>query len=471
MADGPSGPDAKALRGAEAPGGVAAGRAAAPQAPPQPQPQNAEGGRWARLAIVAGFLMPALVILGALVLYPIFFSVVRSVYDRTGDTFVGLRNYQIIFTNPQTFTAVKNNVIWVIVAPSVVTAVGLVFAVLTERIRWATAFKVAVFMPMAISFLATGVIWRLVYDEDPRKGLANAFMQGVAGVVQSPGQYSGARPRDTQAFEREGSAYVTSDAVSTGETVAVGLIAFSPRDLPADAGTASQPPAAGSGEISGTVWLDLTLGGGGREGEIDPQESGLPGVAVEAVRDGRVVATATTEADGTFSLAGLEEGEYQIRLAASNFRSAFPGLNWLGPTLVTPGIIVAYIWMWAGFAMVVIGAGLAAIPRDVMEAARVDGANEWQVFRRVTVPLLAPVLAVVFVTLAINVLKIFDLVLVMTSGTASAASADVIALRMWRAAFGGARDFGLGSALAVFLFLLVIPAMAFNIKRFRTEGR
>ena len=53
---------------------------------------------------------------------------------------------------------------------------------------------------------------------------------------------------------------------------------------------------------------------------------------------------------------------------------------------MTPAIIVAYIWIWAGFAMVVIGAGLAAIPREVLEAARVEGANEWQVFRRVTVP-------------------------------------------------------------------------------------
>ena len=62
-------------------------------------------------------------------------------------------------------------------------------------------------------------------------------------------------------------------------------------------------------------------------------------------------------------------------------------------SLITPAIIIAYIWVWAGFAMVVIAAGLAAIPRDVLEAARTDGATEWQVFRRVTVPLLAPVLS------------------------------------------------------------------------------
>jgi alpha-glucoside transport system permease protein len=134
---------------------------------------------------------------------------------------------------------------------------------------------------------------------------------------------------------------------------------------------------------------------------------------------------------------------------------------------VTPSIIVAYVWIWTGFAMVIIAAGLAAIPRDVLEAARVDGANEGQVFRRVTVPLLAPVISVVLVTLVIIVLKIFDLVLVIAPGS-SQQNANVIALQMWKTAFG-VRDFGVGSALGVFLFLLVIPAMAFNIRRFRTE--
>jgi len=127
------------------------------------------------------------------------------------------------------------------------------------------------------------------------------------------------------------------------------------------------------------------------------------------------------------------------------------------------------VWIWSGFAMVVIAAGLAAIPRDVLEAARVDGASEWQVFRRVTVPLLRPVLVVVFVTLVINVLKVFDLVFVIPPGSVQD-DANVVALEMWRVSFGGARDQGLGSALAVLLFLLVVPAMAFNVRRFRREA-
>jgi len=423
-----------------------------------------------KFGTLALFLTPTLVVLGAWVAYPIVYSLFRSLYDEAGGRFVGLENYQSIFTNPQTFTAVRNNIIWVLVAPAIVTALGLVFAVMTERIRWATAFKVAVFMPMAISFLATGVIWRLVYDEDPSKGLANAFLRGAAGIVQEPGNYAGAEPRDPQALRAEGQALVGGDPVSPGEAVTLGLISFSPDDLPQGTGNAADPPEAGSGEITGTVWLDLTLGGGGTEGQIDPSERAMPEMTVEVVRGDEVVGTATTASDGTFAVSGLDPGSYTLRLPETNFRPPFGGVGWLGPALVTPSIIVAYIWMWAGFAMVVIGAGLAAIPRDVLEAARVDGASEWQVFRRVTVPLLAPVLAVVLVTLAINVLKIFDLVLVMTSGTASVNEADVIALRMWKTAFGGARDFGLGSALAVFLFLLVIPAMAFNIRRFRQEN-
>jgi len=130
--------------------------------------------------------------------------------------------------------------------------------------------------------------------------------------------------------------------------------------------------------------------------------------------------------------------------------------------------MIAYIWVWAGFAMVVIAAGLAAIPRDTLEAARTDGASEWQVFRRITVPLLAPVLTVVFVTMLINVLKIFDIVIAVAPGSVQD-DANVIALAMWRTAFSGQLNFGLGSALAVFLFLLVIPILAVNVRRFRRE--
>ncbi|MFD0744691.1 carbohydrate ABC transporter permease [Phytohabitans flavus] len=159
-----------------------------------------------------------------------------------------------------------------------------------------------------------------------------------------------------------------------------------------------------------------------------------------------------------------------MAIGRDTFAAPFEGVDWLGPKLITPTIMIAYTWMWAGFAMVLIAAGLAAIPRDVLDAARIDGASEWQVFRRVTVPLLAPVLTVVLVTMVVNVLKVFDIVMAV-AGESTQDDANVIALAMWRTSFTGANNYGLGSAISVVLFLLVLPALALNIRRFRREGR
>jgi alpha-glucoside transport system permease protein len=148
----------------------------------------------------------------------------------------------------------------------------------------------------------------------------------------------------------------------------------------------------------------------------------------------------------------------------------YNGIDWLGSSLVTPSIIGSYIWMWAGFAMVLIAAGLAGVPRELLEAARVDGANEWQVFRKITVPVLAPVLGVVVVTLMINVLKIFDLVYIIAP-SASQSDANVLALQLYLSSFGAGANQGIGSAIAVILLLLVLPVMVVNIRRLRRESR
>ncbi|MHB8868801.1 MAG: carbohydrate ABC transporter permease [Thermoleophilia bacterium] len=417
---------------------------------------------------VAIFLLPGLFILGALVVYPILFTLVRSLYSSNGAQFVGIANYRDMFTSADTLIAIKNNVIWVVVAPAAATALGLVFAVLTERVPWATAFKVAVFVPMAISFLSSGVIWRLVYQDDPRLGLANAALVGISKVFQPPGPYPTARPSQPDLLVALDKAYVTAGDLEPGASAELGLVAVSPRLIPADAiQAATATPEATA--ITGTVWVDFAVGGTGAPGVIDPGELGLPGVKVEVLSDaGGVVGSATTGPDGTFAITGIDAGSYKVGLAESNFRPAWGGILWLGPALITPSIIISYIWIWAGFAMVLIGAGLAAIPRDVLEAARVDGAGEWQVFRRITGPLLAPLLLVVLVTLLINVLKIFDLILVIPPGSVLA-DANVIALEMWQVSFGGGQNQGLGSALAILLFVLVLPAMAFNLRRFRAE--
>ncbi|MFD5820122.1 carbohydrate ABC transporter permease [Streptomyces sp. NPDC127038] len=435
---------------------------------PVPPARTRKSVTGTRKAVVALFLLPALVLLGALVVYPIGYSVVRSFYDQQGDGFAGFDNYKALFTDDGIRTALKNNVIWVVFAPTVATALGLVFAVLTERVRWGTAFKLVVFMPMAISMLAAGIIFRLVYDQDPSKGVANAVWVGVHDTFAPSSAFPNAHPGGRSPLEAGKGGFVTRDAVHTGQSVALPLVGVAPDRMPHGAKKAVRA-AADPGRVTGTAWQDFTRGKGvGRLGQVDPSELGYSGMRIEAVKDGKVVDSATAGADGTFSLSGKADGAL-LRLPAGNFKEPYNGVNWLGPSLVTPAIIGSYVWMWAGFAMVLIAAGLAGVPRELLEAARVDGANEWQVFRRVTVPLLAPVLAVVAVTLMINVLKVFDLVFIIAPGS-SQDDANVLALELYRKGFSEGRP-GVASAIAVFLLLLVIPVMLFNVRRLRREVR
>src|SRR5207253_10886871 len=197
---------------------------------------------------------------------------------------------------------------------------------------------------------------------------------------------------------------------------------------------------------------------------------GIPGVTVQLHdSSGKVVQSAKTDAQGAFDFTNVSTGTYNAGIGSQTFAKPFGGYAWLGPKLITPALLIAYIWIWAGFSMVAIAAGLSAMPRDVLEAARTDGGTEWQVFRRVTVPLLAPVLSVVFITMIINVLKVFDLIVALAPESTQN-DANVIALAMWRTSFGGENNFGVGSAIAVFLFVLVIPVLALNVKRFRSEN-
>jgi alpha-glucoside transport system permease protein len=417
--------------------------------------------------IAALFLTPALLLVLVFLVYPTAYSLVRSMFDARGDEFVGVENYVTAFTDDRTLVALRNSVIWVLVAPTLVTTIGLVLAVLTERIRWAAAFRLVMFMPLAISLVASGIIFRLVYEEDPDRGLVNAVAVSVHDVVTPASPYPGVRPREGGGLVGgpDGS-LVTADPVGAQSAVGLPITGFDPVDLPERA-SAAVLPDPGSG-LRGLVWLDVG-GTPDRTGEVDAGERGMPGISVEVLEADRVVATATTGDDGRFTAPDLAGGPYTVRLPAANFAEPFRGLTWLGPVLVTPVIITAWLWIMTGFAITLIVAGLASIPRDALEAARVDGATEWQVFRRVTVPLLSPVLLVVFVTLVINVLKVFDLVFVIAPGSVQE-EANVLALQIWQVAFGaGGGDRGLGSALAVLLFLLVLPAMVFNIRRFRGD--
>jgi alpha-glucoside transport system permease protein len=414
------------------------------------------------------FLGPALVLLTVWMVYPAVYTIIRSFFGTTGylGNWVGIANYERLFTTATLLRAIENNAIWVAVVPALVTAIGLIFAVLTERVGWAVAFKTVVFLPMAISAFATGVTWRILYQQDPDLGAINALGRSVSSFVSTPGVLPNAIP-STPTMHTSKGAIVLRTPLQPGRSIALGLTGIPPQSVPGSAKQAVQPKAK-AGDIDGVVWRDFKPGGG-KPGVVESQELGLPGVTVQLRDSSGKTRTAKTADDGTFDFSGLPHGTtYTASIGAQTFAKPFGGFSWLGPKLITPSLLIAYIWIWAGFAMVVIGAGLAAMPRDVLEASRTDGATEWQVFRRVTVPLLAPVLSVVFITMIINVLKVFDLVIALAPESTQS-NANVIALAMWRTAFGGANDFGTGSAIAVFLFLLVIPVLALNIRRFKRD--
>jgi alpha-glucoside transport system permease protein len=294
------------------------------------------------------WLAPALALLSIFLVYPVIDTVRRSFQDRRSDAWVGFDNYRYIIENPNPFvadthSALLNNLLWLIVFPTVTVVLGLLIAVLAVRVRYEAAAKSAIFIPMAISFVAAAVIWRFMYEFNPNIGTVNAVVQDIGG----------------------------------------------------------EP----------TAWLQNTNA---------PQ-------------------TWLTDA-GPDTL----PGPFQI----NNF-----------------ALMAVAVWMWTGFAVVVLSAGLKGISTEVLEAARVDGANEWQIFRRIILPILSPTIAVIATTLVIQSLKLFDLVYVMTGGRFKT---DVVATLFFKEAFV-VRDFGVGAALAVVLLLWVVPIMLISIRRFQFQ--
>ena len=433
-----------------------------------PPPPDHQAGWWNRYGTTLLFLTPAAVVLGLWIVYPTAYTVARSFFGQQGfGDFVGIDNYKSIFTTHLLVKAIENSAIWILVAPALVTAIGLVFAVLTERIRWAVAFKTAVFMPMAISLFATGVIWHVMYIKDPNQGAVNAAIGAVRSWFTSSGVLQDAQPSSAVITGSTSRGFTLTKPLAAGGVADLGLTGIPPDAVPASAKQAVEP-ASKAGSITGVVWRDFSPGGG-TPGKVEKSELGIPGAKVALLdSSGKQVQTATTGDDGSFSFDNVSGSGFKAKVSPATFSAAYGGVSWLGSKLITPSIIIAYIWVWAGFAMVVIGAGLAAISREVLEAARTDGATEWQVFRRITVPMLAPVISVVFITMLINVLKVFDIVISIAPGSTQS-DAAVIAVQMWRQSFGGVNDFGLGSAIAVFLFILVVPVLLLNVRRFRRE--
>jgi alpha-glucoside transport system permease protein len=244
--------------------------------------------------------------------------------------FVGLKWYVQIFTDPANLEILRNNVLWLVVATTLTVGLGLIVAVLVDRVKIERVIKSTLFIPMALSFVAASVIWQLVYAYEPagqtQIGLLNAFL----GLFHIPPQ----------------------------------------------------------------AWF--------------------------------------------------------INEAVNNF-----------------ALIAIYVWMWTGFSMVILSAALKGIPDEIIEAAKIDGASRFTMFWRVMVPMIAPTLTVVIITMIINILKIFDVVYVNTGGDFGT---NVINMEFYRQFFLF-QNYGLGSAWAVVLFVALLPIVFINVRRIRAEGR
>jgi alpha-glucoside transport system permease protein len=137
---------------------------------------------------------------------------------------------------------------------------------------------------------------------------------------------------------------------------------------------------------------------------------------------------------------------------------------WLSnPSINNISLMLVGVWLWAGFCMTILSAAIKGVPAEILEAARVDGANEWSVFWKIMLPTILPTIVVVTTTMAVIVLKIFDVVFVMTGGNYGT---EVIANRMFKLIV---TNTGQSTAIAVILIILTIPIMIFNVQRFRKE--
>src|SRR5262245_54321747 len=246
-----------------------------------------------RYAVAAAFLAPALVLLGVWIVYPAIYTIIRSFYGKSGGDFVGIDNYKALFTTSTITTAIKNNAIWVAVVPATITAIGLVFAVLIEKITWSLAFKTAVFMPMAISLFAAGVIWRIMDRQEPGIGAVNAVIGSIHDTINPPGPLSDALTSTPNETGSPSQGIVLRTPLHPGSVALIGLTGIPPEQVPSGS-TQAVKAAPVSGAISGTVWRDFKPGGG-VPGKVEQGELGLENVKV-FLRDsaGKRVATASS---------------------------------------------------------------------------------------------------------------------------------------------------------------------------------
>ncbi len=353
------------------------------------------------------FLGPAIIALGLYLGYPVVETLRLSLTDRDlGGVFVGLDNYNQMFSQPKFWEAMRNNMLWLIVVPAGATAFGLLAAQLSDRIRWGNLAKSLIFMPMAISFVGAAVIFKLIYDARP----ADKEQIGVLNAVWL--QFDGGL----------GSILFLKVLPLLILLCFAALLAY-------------------------VAWILAR-----------PIVGGSNGPALKAVRAVAaavalwVVFLTLRNSLGIFGTE-LPYGKPQTWLTLPFFNNFF--------------LMVVLIWIQTGFAMVILSAALRGIPEETIEAAIVDGANPFQIFFKIKVPQIMSTIVVVWTTITLVVLKVFDIVFAMTNGQWGT---QVLANYMFDQLFV-ARDVGVGSASAIIIMILVSPILIWNVVQARREMR
>jgi hypothetical protein len=201
---------------------------------------------------------PTFVLLGVWMVYPAIYTIIRSFYGIPEPTkFVGFDNYKAIFQTSTLVTAIKNNAIWVAVVPALTTAIGLIFAVLTERISWSVAFKTAVFLPMAISAFATGVTWRIMYQQEPSEGAINALGRVAVDTGAEARRSAERLSVDAEGRPDQGRWARAQDAAPGGRRRPARRDGHRPDRRPEGA-VQAVTPASTPGSIVGVVWRDFS---------------------------------------------------------------------------------------------------------------------------------------------------------------------------------------------------------------------
>ena len=355
------------------------------------------------------FLGPAVFALGLYLAYPVFETLRLSMIDRdAGNAFVGLANYQQMMSEPKFWEAMRNNMMWLVVVPAVATAFGLLAAQLTDRIAWGSVAKSLIFMPMAISFVGASVIFKLVYDARP----ADQNQIGILNAVW-------------MRFEGGAGSFLFLQLLPSVILLGfAGIVAYAayiflrPLWRPGRAGSAWLAP------------LRLLAAAGGAW------------LVFAALRS--ILSIFTTE---------FAYGEPQQWLTLPFYNNFF--------------LMVVLIWVQTGFAMVILSAALRGIPEETVEAAIVDGANPFQIFFKIKIPQIMSTIVVVWTTLTLTVLKVFDIVFAMTNGQWET---QVLANYMFDKLFR-ANDWGVASASAMVIMLLVTPILVWNVYNARKEMR